>query len=152
MENHNRGGYNSQNKGGNSQNRDGSFQKREGNYQNKGAYPQTDASPERNWVKEFKEEWIKKEFETETVEYCHDFAKRIANDGYTAAQLRKIFSEIKRIQLNKDFSKKDFILLKPKIAYTSAKSKNSQVSKKFTDVILAAHSFVDLKNIENSEI
>ncbi len=126
---------------------DSGYPRQQSNYQSNPR--QNYNQPERrNWKQELedKKQWISKEIDSETITYCEDFARELAGDGFTAAQLRKIFSEIRRIQLGGEFSKKDFILLKPKIAYTAAKSKNSYASQKFSDVVLKAHSFVDLSN------
>jgi len=119
---------------------------------------------------EFKPEWITEKIDEEGINYLENLGfyltdKRAETDnspGYSAmttSQVRNIFGEIKRIQLqmegetdpeNEDWQG-DFLMLRPKIAYNTARVLNQKKDnriKVFRDVLEMAHKQVS-KNKEN---
>jgi CRISPR-associated protein Csm2 len=84
----------------------------------------------------FQPTWIADKINEDCITYLSDLGmflcdKRIAderpgNAGVTTAQLRNIFSEVKRIELKLDDTdydwKTEFVLLRPKIAYNTART------------------------------
>lgn len=98
-----------------------------------------------NYLKDFKGDWITAKIDEAGIQYLSDFGlflcdKTAITDkfpGYnsvTTAQLRNIFSEVKRIELrmneNADWQT-EVLMLRPKIAYNTARtlqrSKNSRM-------------------------
>lgn len=69
------------------------------------------------------QKWIQNGIDKEAVEFAHEFGKQIAETGLTTSQIRNIFGEMRRIQMKGYISEKtDFILLKPKMAYTAKRN------------------------------
>jgi CRISPR-associated protein Csm2 len=122
----------------------------------------------RKLVDEFKTEWITEGItETSAIDYLENFGfflcdKKSDQDrfpGYnavTTSQMRNIFSEIKRIGLKEDWIQ-DFLLLRPKIAYNTArvlqKTRGSRI-KELKIILEKAHAEVNgdkarLKNFEH---
>lgn len=95
--------------------------------------------------KKFKSTWIADDFGVETIEFAENFGEYLAKNRLTTSQIRNIFGEVKRIQINyndysennKDFFK-DFLLLRPKIAY-AAKRAGSRGIEAFKNVMDKAH-------------
>ena len=54
------------------------------------------------------------------VKAAEELGKRLARDLKTA-QIRKIYSAVKKIQMNKTFNRNELILLKPRLAYAAAR-------------------------------
>ena len=54
------------------------------------------------------------------VTAAEQLGKRLARDLKTA-QIRKIYSAVKKIQMNKTFNRNELILLKPRLAYAAAR-------------------------------
>ena len=99
--------------------------------------------PERNWVADFKTDWIKEGFNKETVEYSAEFGKYLKNNQLTTSQIRNTYGELKRIQM-KGFEneKTAFYLLKPKMAYAVARNGKSG-QKKLGDVFNKAFDSIE---------
>lgn len=123
----------------------------------------------------FNSEWISKKIDTDCIEFCEKFGEYLAKNGLTTSQIRNVFGELKRIELqsdieldlnekgevqkNKDGQKlkkfKDgvfegetaFLLLKPKIAY-AAKRKGGDAMNKFKEEIDKAHKATFKENKE----
>ena len=56
------------------------------------------------------------------VEAAEELGKRLARDLKTA-QIRKIYSAVKKIQMNQTFNRNALILLKPRLAYAAARKR-----------------------------
>ena len=54
------------------------------------------------------------------VKAAEELGKRLARDLKTA-QIRKIYSAVKKIQMNQTFNRNELILLKPRLAYAAAR-------------------------------
>lgn len=94
---------------------------------------------------------ITKGINHETIRFAEDYGKFLANILSTS-QLRNVFSEIRRIQTS-DLSKNipAFLLLKPKLAYTAARTSSrggGSGAKSFCDFITAA---VDVTEVNKAE-
>ncbi len=105
-----------------------------------------------NEDKEQIKSWIQEGFDEETIKYAEDFGGFLVKNRLTTAQIRIIFSEVKRIEssinqttdtLDREVIK-DFLLLKPKIAYAAKRSGSSGIEalKRVMDV---AHSAVEMR-------
>ena len=91
----------------------------------KGSY-QDNRPPQKDWVKDFNPDWIKKGFTKETVKYAEDFGKFLKNNELTTSQIRNTYGELKRIQMKGfDNETTSFYLLKPKMAYSVARNGKS---------------------------
>jgi CRISPR-associated protein Csm2 len=82
----------------------------------------------------------------EAIDYADAFGKYLTdpqnggkkgNNALSTSQLRNFFGEIRRIQLN-GYSKHttDFMMLKPKLAYATARAKRNNRIKDFKDVLI----------------
>lgn len=98
-------------------------------------------------VREFKKEWIQNSITDDCINFTEKFGEHLARNGFTTSQIRNVFGEIKRIQMNGfDANKTDFLLLRPKIAYAAkratANNRNTGPAD-FEQVIKEAHLAVD---------
>ncbi len=100
-------------------------------------------------LKEFNQNitsWIQEEFAPSTIEFAENFGEYLVRNRLTTSQIRNIYGEIKRIEAkvtSNDFGEvyKDFLLLKPKLAY-AAKRAGTRGIEDFKKVMDAAHSAV----------
>jgi CRISPR-associated protein Csm2 len=122
-------------------------------------------NPGFKYEKEFRATWINEKIDEVGINYLENLGfyltdKRSESDnspGYSAmttSQIRNIFGEIKRIQLQMDGDKddnaaydwqSDFLLLRPKIAYNTARVLNQKKDnriKAFREVLELAHTQV----------
>lgn len=72
-------------------------------------------------------DWIQKEFTKDTIDFAEKFGAYLVKNRLTTSQIRNIYGEVKRIEAKvKDDSFgnvfKDFLLLKPKLAYASKRA------------------------------
>lgn len=99
--------------------------------------------------------WIKEGFVEKTIDYTNEFGGFLASQGLTTNQIRNIFGEVKRLQsivkAEKGLKsiKKDFLMLRPKLAY-AAKRAGSRGIEALKDVLGEAHKSVDTTN-ENAK-
>jgi CRISPR-associated protein Csm2 len=111
-----------------------------------------------NWNGDYRNEWISKKITEPGIEYLENFGfylcdKKTEQDrlGYaavTTSQLRNIFSEVKRIEIKIDISEdkegkktsnwdalaSDVLLLRPKIAYNTARVVAKQQNSRMKDL------------------
>jgi CRISPR-associated protein Csm2 len=57
------------------------------------------------------------------VTAAENLGRKLAKNLKTA-QIRRIFSAVKKIQMSKEFQRNDLIMLKPKLAYAAARNRN----------------------------
>jgi CRISPR-associated protein Csm2 len=80
----------------------------------------------------FKSDWITSKIDHSMVEWAQSLAEKLAGGDektkMTTSQLRKFFGNLKRIQGNFDMYKEEITLLKPKLAYSVGKDKNTNIS------------------------
>ncbi|MFN4298819.1 MAG: type III-A CRISPR-associated protein Csm2 [Thermaurantimonas sp.] len=98
-----------------------------------------------------KTEWITNGMNQESDQFCEKFGKHLAKEEkLTTTQLRNFYGELKRIQLNGvDKNKQSILLLRPKLAYNSARKSNEASSnggKKFYNALKNIFREVDLTN------
>lgn len=99
----------------------------------------------------FKKEWIQTEIDEDCIKFMEDFGlylcdKKNADERFpgsnavTTTQMRNIFSEVKRIEVKVinqeqyEKSKADILLLRPKIAYNTARVLSSKRDSKMTEL------------------
>jgi CRISPR-associated protein Csm2 len=116
--------------------------------------------PNFNPVSEFRKEWISTGIDEAGIQYLENFGYFLCDkksetdrfagrDAVTISQIRNIFGEVKRIEsvidAPKSEWKRDFLFLRPKIAYAAArvlsKSPYSKI-KQFREVLEKAHAEV----------
>ena len=85
------------------------------------------------------ETWITVGIEKTAIEYAKKFGENLAtlkegskDQSLSTSQIRNIFGSVKKIEM-KGFSESDFLLLKPKLAY-SAKRARVKAAEEFKDV------------------
>lgn len=109
--------------------------------------------------------WISEKFSTETINYAEKFGEYLVKNRLTSSQMRVIYGEVKRIeasvmtmnapkdeeetqQVEGDLRRnvKDFLLLRPKLAYAAKRSGTRGIEdlKKVMDV---AHGAVHLEEV-----
>ena len=95
-----------------------------------------------NFAKDFKKEWIIGEFTPETISFAERFGGFLARNRMTTSQIRNIYGEVMRISA-REFQEvyKDFLLLKPKIAYAAQRSGTRGIEE-FNKVMDQAHEAV----------
>ena len=83
----------------------------------------------------FDPKWIINEIDRECVIFCEEVAKYLADQRVSSSLLRNIYGELKRIEA-KGFAqcRVDFFLMRPKIAYTVARSDKKDYAQLFNDV------------------
>jgi len=65
-------------------------------------------------------DWIKNRIDKEAIDFADKFGKYLAKKNYSTNQIRNIFGEIKRLQMEgkwTDEIETSLLLLKPKLAY-----------------------------------
>lgn len=117
----------------------------------KGDYPQTE---KKNVLGDYGSkisDWITKGIDKDTIKFADDFGGQIANGGLTTSQIRIVFGEMRRIQMNGYKNQKtDFLLLKAKLAY-AVKRHNKQGLTDFFKLFEKAYDAVDKDNDDNGE-
>lgn len=91
--------------------------------------------------------WIQEEFTPQTIEFAEIFGSYLVQNKLTTSQIRNIFGEVKRIQgkiqgneLPKEVYR-DFLLLKPKMAYAAQRAGGRGITK-FKEVMDEAYTAV----------
>ena len=71
----------------------------------------------------FKPEWITNAIDEDCMNLCEELAKDMVNSRVSSSFLRNIFGELRRIEIG-GFEKHraDFVLLRPKLAYTCSRT------------------------------
>jgi CRISPR-associated protein Csm2 len=96
-------------------------------------------------------EWIKKEADSNLVEYAENSGKFMAKNGLTNSKIRSIFGEVKRIQMSEfEKEKSAFVLLKPKVAYALGRDDRNEGLKLFKLIFdRSSQDVVDQKSFYN---
>jgi CRISPR-associated protein Csm2 len=116
----------------------------------------------------FKVSWIQKRIEPETIDFAEQFGKHLVENRLTTNQIRNFYSEVKRLEgkirllaaqeksaakkdeenpdlieyLNDDEFIRDFLLLRPKIAYAAQRADSPGI-RDFKSVMEKALAAVD---------
>lgn len=103
---------------------------------------------EKNQVRQ----WVRTGINKDTVTFANTFGQNIAR-SMTNSQIRNVFGEMRRIQMNGFVGKEKtaFILLKPKLAYAVKRFKGNQGLKDFFDLFSVGYEIVDTTNDENGK-
>lgn len=81
----------------------------------------------------FDSKWITKAIDAEGVKFCDDVAYELRE--VSSSYVRNIFGEIKRIETKGfDNCRTDFFLLRPKVAYSTARNEKSKIANLFKEV------------------
>lgn len=96
--------------------------------------------------------WIKEGISKETIVYAESMGKKLKEEGLTTSQIRNVFGEMRKIQMN-GFAGEvaNFLLLKPKLAY-AAKRQNARGMDSFYDLFCTAYEAVDTQEMEKGPI
>lgn len=93
--------------------------------------------------------WVTDKIDEDTIDFASEFGKQIADGGLTTSQIRIVFGEMRRIQMNDYLNQKtDFLLLKAKLAY-AVKRHNKPGLTDFFKLFEIAYDAVDKNNDEN---
>lgn len=104
------------------------------------------------------QKWIKDGIDDDTVKKAFELGKLLVepsgkkdHNSLTTSQIRNVFGELRRIQLN-GFKKEktSFLLVKPKLAY-AVKRHGKKGIQEFNMIFIAAYDAMDLKNDELAE-
>jgi CRISPR-associated protein Csm2 len=96
--------------------------------------------------------WIKNKVDKDSVKFANGFGEHIAKSGLTTSQIRIVFGEMRRIQMNEYINEKTaFILLKPKLAY-AVKRHNSRGLTDFYKFFEIAYDIVDTNDDNTGSI
>jgi len=84
------------------------------------------------------------------VKIAKDLGYQLKKDGLTTSQIRNIFGSVKKMEM-KGFQEKEFLLLKPKLAYAASRPGAKKGTKELRKVLTIAIDAVgsDGKKFEN---
>lgn len=91
--------------------------------------------------KKFESSWISQKdgFNNDTIIFAEKFGEYLAKNQLTTSQIRNIYGEVKRIEgKSSSEAKKDFLMLRPKMAYASKRAGGRGIEA-FKDVMDLAH-------------
>lgn len=139
-------------------------------------YQNQPQAPAFDFKSKFKEIWVEKRIEPDTVDFAEKFGKHLHENRLTTNQIRNFYSEVKRLEgkirllaaqqksaaktagegnpsesefLNDDEFIRDFLLLKPKIAYAAQRADSTGIRdfKTIMDRALSAVAFDGEKGV-----
>lgn len=86
-------------------------------------------------LRTFNPQWITNEIDAECVRFCEDVAKELAGNKLSSSFIRNVYGELKRIETKGfDNCRTDFYLLRPKVAYSTARSDKKHIAELFKQV------------------
>lgn len=92
--------------------------------------------------------WITNGISKETIIYADGMGKKLKEEGLTTSQIRNVFGEMRKIQMNGfEGEKASFLLLRPKLAY-AVKRQNAKGMEAFYDLFCVAYDAVDTDNAQ----
>lgn len=103
----------------------------------------------------FKKEWISSGIDADGVDFCQRAAKYLTDSQMSASYIRNIFGELKRIETKGfDKSRTDFYMLRPKVAYSTARAANRNMDMSlfreiFDKIVPLVHDSLTFKNMVN---
>ena len=87
--------------------------------------------------------WIQNGITKETIIYADGMGKKLEEEGLTTSQIRNVFGEMRKIQMNGfEEEKANFLLLRPKLAY-AVKRQNAKGMEEFYNLFCEAYDAVD---------
>lgn len=89
--------------------------------------------------------WLQVEINKEAIDYAEAFGGWLAENQLTTTQIRNIYGEIKRIQMQdaKNANQADVLLLKPKLAYARARSSGQKSKEALTSLAEIMNAGID---------
>lgn len=96
--------------------------------------------------------WIVTGIDKSTIVFSNYFGEFFARNGLTTSQIRIVFGELRRIQMNGYTKEKtSFLLLKPKLAYAVKRNKSNGLTK-FYDFFSIAYDAVETEDNKIGEV
>jgi len=106
----------------------------------------------------FKTIWITEGFDKDTIAFTEEFGAYLVKNRLTSSQIRIIYGEVKRIESGLGAIKetntgsikkyqKDFLLLKPKLAYAASRAGTTGILA-FKEIMDKAHGAVSMDNVK----
>ena len=119
------------------------------NQQNRNVPQDLAGKTQEQWNPEI-QSWIKNGISKDTINYSDAMGRRLKEDGLTTSQIRNVFGEMRKIQMN-GFEKEmaDFLLLKPKLAYAT-KRQNARGMDAFYDLFCVAYEAVETNKVQEA--
>lgn len=94
------------------------------------------------WESDIKN-WVENGINKDTIVYADGMGKILKDQGLTTSQIRNVFGEMRKIQMNGFVEEKaNFLLLRPKLAY-AAKRQNAKGMDEFYNLFCIAYDAVD---------
>ncbi|MBS1744805.1 MAG: type III-A CRISPR-associated protein Csm2 [Bacteroidetes bacterium] len=101
------------------------------------------------WANDIKK-WVTDGINKETIIYAEAMGKKLKDDGLTTSQIRNVFGEMRKIQLNGfEEEMSSFLLLRPKLAY-AAKRQNAKGMDAFYELFCTAYDAINTEDKKNS--
>ncbi|MES2648153.1 MAG: type III-A CRISPR-associated protein Csm2 [Bacteroidota bacterium] len=96
--------------------------------------------------KPFIKQWVEIEIDKDTIVFAEAMGKALKDDGLTTSQIRNVFGEMRKIQMNGfEKEKSKFLLLRAKLAYAT-KRQQARGMDKFYELFCEAYDAVDTKS------
>lgn len=88
-------------------------------------------------------EWVQKDIDKSTISFAESMGRLLKDDGLTTSQIRNVFGEMRKIQMNGfEKEKSNFLLLKAKLAYAT-KRQQAKGMENFYKLFCEAYDAVD---------
>lgn len=101
------------------------------------------------WKQEIKS-WIKNGINKDTILFANGMGNKLKGDGLTTSQIRNVFGEMRKIQMNGfEKEKANFLLLRPKLAYAT-KRQSAKGMDAFYYLFCEAYDSVDTDNMKEA--
>ena len=95
--------------------------------------------------------WVQNGINQDCVKRTEEIGHFLAKNKLTTSQIRNIFGEMRRIQMNGYIKEKSsFLILKPKLAYAVKRNENKG-TKSFYEVFCSGYNAIDKKNDQLGE-
>jgi len=115
---------------------------RDGGYQQDRVEPTIAGKTFSAWKSNIKQ-WIEQAIDKDTISFAEGMGKILKDDGLTTSQIRNVFGEMRKIQMNGfEKEKSNFLLLKAKLAYAT-KRQQAKGMDKFYELFCEAYNSVD---------
>lgn len=94
--------------------------------------------------------WIKSGISKDTITYAEAMGRKLKEDGLTTSQIRNVFGEMRKIQMNGfEGEKANFLLLRPKLAY-AAKRQSAKGMDSFYNLFCVAFDAVETDDMNKA--
>ena len=87
--------------------------------------------------------WVQVDIDKDTISFAESMGRVLKEDGLTTSQIRNVFGEMRKIQMNGfEKEKSNFLLLRAKLAYAT-KRQQARGMDKFYELFCVAYDAVD---------